>query len=365
MHKVHEILFSPINDFDREAFILNYSFLNSTDRKYLKSKILSDKLSPIFLEYLTKNNLLGFIDKKELDQIASQAQRFQIQNLQIVREVVHLSRLFRKENLNPIFLKGVAIIKEYKDLSLRPMVDIDILFKKDEIFVAYDILRKNNFRELRFKSLSKKELIQFSRNVHHLPELVGNSNITIELHHRITKHHDFEECPIAKGIISDLTKIDFFGEKINIPSIEWVITHQLIHFSINSKYNNQLRTFYDLKQIEKNHNIDWKKIFLINENKKIKHAIASSIAVMNENFIISKSFREIKDTFNEYFPIKEDIDFLFNKSIKIHEKNLSSYLFDKVDTFTNLSKTRNIFELLYQIFDWTLFRVNIFFKLKK
>ena len=99
MHKVHEILFSPINDCDREAFILNYSFLNSTDHKYLKSKILSDKLSPIFLEYLTKNNLLGFIDKKELDQIASQAQRFQIQNLQVIREVVYLSRLFRKENI--------------------------------------------------------------------------------------------------------------------------------------------------------------------------------------------------------------------------------------------------------------------------
>ena len=118
MHKVHEILFSPINDFDREAFILNYSFLNSTDRKYLKSKILSDKLSPIFLEYLTKNNLLGFIDKKELEQIASQAQRFQIQNLQIVREVVHLSRLFRKENIEEKVKLNHAIFGN-KDMSLE------------------------------------------------------------------------------------------------------------------------------------------------------------------------------------------------------------------------------------------------------
>ena len=231
MRKVHEILFSPLNNLKRESFIINYSSLSSSDLRYLNKKILSDKLSAIFVEYLTKNNLDSTIIKKDLNQLILQAQRFQIQNLQIIKEVIYLNNLFKEQDLNPIFLKGVAVINEYKDLSLRQMVDIDILFKEDEIFKAYDILKKNDFTELRFESLSKKNLIEFSKNVHHFPELIGNSNISIELHHRITSHNDFEECPITKGIISDSIKIDFFGDEINIPSLEWVITHQLIHFS--------------------------------------------------------------------------------------------------------------------------------------
>ncbi len=365
MLNLHEILFSPINDLSRERFIKNYSNLSLFDKKYINRKIISDKLSPIFLEYLIKKNLESTFDKKGLDNIIFQAQRFKIQNLQIIKEVIYLNELFKKENLHPVFLKGVAILNEYKDLSLRPMVDIDILFKEDEIFKAYDILKKNDYKELRFESLSKRNLLEFSKNVHHLPELIGNSNISIELHHRVTQKYDFKKCPISKSIFSDSIQIDFFGDKINIPSIDWLITHQLIHFSINSKFNNQLRVFYDLKQIEDNYDINWKSILSNDKNKKIKRSLLTSIAVINRNFVILKSFRKAKDSSKYYFPDDKTIDFYYNKSLQVYEKNLSNFLIDKVDTLIKIFKMKNIFDIFYQILSWIKFRIHIFFKLKR
>ena len=365
MKKVDEILFSPLNNVDRESFIFNYSSLKFHDIKYLHEKILSDKLSPIFLEYFKNNNLIDVIDEKELKKIIYQAQIFQVQNLQIVKEIIFLSKIFKKANLNPIFLKGSALINEYNDLSSRAMVDIDILFNSDELFDAYNILKKNNFRELRYKSLSEKDLLIFSKNVHHLPELVGDSNISIELHHRLTKFNDFEECPIAESIFSNNRKINFFGENINIPSIEEVITHQLIHFSLNAKYTNQLRTFYDLKQIEENYKIDWFKILSKNKNLKIKKTLTKSLAVINRYSLITNSFNKLRNELSEYFPKDETVDYLVNETLKVHKNSKSNYFFEKIYIFLNLIKSKNIFKVITRLNKWIFFKVRMFFKLKR
>ena len=62
--------------------------------------------------------------------------QFLSQNLEIVKEVLHLDKIFKKYHLSPVFLKCVALMDEYEDLSLRPSYDIDILFKEEEIFKA-------------------------------------------------------------------------------------------------------------------------------------------------------------------------------------------------------------------------------------
>jgi len=365
MKIVQQILFSPLNNVNRESFISNYSSLKYRELKYLHEKILSDKLSPIFLDYFKTKKLLDIIDKKELSQIISQSKRFQIQNLQIVKEIIFLSNLFKKANLNPIFLKGSALINEYNDLSLRPMVDIDILFSRNEIFDAYKILKKNNFRELAYRSLTRKDLLIFSKNVHHLPGLIGDSNISIELHHRLTRINDFEKCPITESIFSNRKKINFFGENINIPSIEEVVIHQLVHFSLNANFNNQLRTFYDLKQIEKNYKIDWPKILSKNNNSKIKQTLSTSLAVINKNSFKTNRFDKLKNDFKEYFPEEKTVDFFYNKTIEVYKSNTSTYILEKIYIFLKIIKSKNIFKLITKINEWMFFRVYMFLKLKR
>lgn len=365
MKRAHQILFSPLNNVKRESFFSNYSSLKPRELKYLHEKILSDKLSPIFLEYFKEKKLLNVIDKKELSKIINQSKRFQIQNLQIVKEIIFLSKLFKKASLNPIFLKGSALINEYDDLSLRPMVDIDILFDKNEIFDAYKILKKNNFKELAYKSLSSKDLLIFSKNVHHLPELIGDSNISIELHHRLTKINDFEKCPIKESIFTNFKKINFFGENISIPSIEEVVIHQLVHFSLNANYNNQLRTFYDLKQIEENYKIDWFKILSKNNNLKIKQTLSTSLAVININSFKTNRFDELKKDFKEYFPDDKTVDFLYNRILEVYKSNTSTYILEKVYIFLNLIKSNNMFDFIFKLNKWIFFKVRMFLKLKR
>lgn len=64
---------------------------------------------------------------------------------QVLQEVLGL---FQQEGLTPIVIKGAALCGTlYADPSLRPMRDIDILFRIDEADTAQDLLRENGFKQ--------------------------------------------------------------------------------------------------------------------------------------------------------------------------------------------------------------------------
>ena len=357
MNKVHKILFSPITDLDRKIFVETFSDLNFEEKKYLLEKILSDKISPIFYNYLKNNNLDHLFVDEFRNKINNQVKRFQIQNFEVVREVVYLNKLFRKNSLNPIFIKGVAIINNYDDISLRPMVDIDIFFQKDEIFKAYSLLKKNEFKELRFKSLSSKSLLRFSNYMHQLPELVGKSNISVELHHRLTIRKDFEYCPLVKKINSSKKSIDFFGEEIFVPKTDFILLHQLIHFSLNSNFENQLRIFSDIKQIEKNNIIDWDKIINNFEEVKIKKALCLSLGILNFDFNLSNNYKNFKKNNIRYFPKRNKVIHKKIQSLKIkNERNFINNILHKLNVLVSTFKSRSFLKFLSLLIDWVMFK---------
>jgi len=365
MNLTDRLLLAPINNLNGEDFRESFQKIKSSDRKFFFEKIIYDKYSPIFLNYINNYKLEDLFKEKELNELKNQSKRFQIQNLQIIKEIIYLNQLLRKEKLNPIFLKGSAIFNEYEDVSLRPMVDIDILIEEDRVFNAYHILKNNNFNELRFKSHSLKDLERFSRHVHHLPELVGSSGISIELHHRVTQKKEFENCPLSEKIVFNKRCIDFFGEKINVPSIDDMIVHQLIHFSLNSKFIGQLRIFSDLKQIEKNHKVDWYKIFNDNKNKDIRRAISLSLEILNYNFPLTNNFNNIKHDYKRYFPNKKSFSLKYNEFLKIKKNQLPDKAIYKMRVFISLIKKKKFSEFLSLIIDWIIFKLISIFKLKK
>ena len=65
---------------------------------------------------------------------------------------------------------------EYDDISLRPLVDIDILFEREEIFSAYQVLKENNYQGL-FINYPRKYLETYIESNHHLLRLTTQSNI--------------------------------------------------------------------------------------------------------------------------------------------------------------------------------------------
>lgn len=286
-------------------FASSYKNLKNIDREYFHTIIHENKIAPIFIKYINNKGISDFICKAFYEKHKTQLKRYQIQSLQVINEIHEINRLFEKEGLTCIYLKGIAIQKDYEDISLRPMVDIDILFKKEDLLRAYEVLHKNNFLSLnQEKYLDKNNINDFCRRFHHI-HVITKNNISIELHHRVTKPQDFKNCPISKSFFEDFKSIDYFHEKINIPSIKNIIIHSLCHFSINSSFKKLLRTLIDIERISLNHKICWEEIIIKYDNLKIRKSIALSLELIELNKGNIQDLDKLRILFKKYFPRKE------------------------------------------------------------
>jgi hypothetical protein len=121
----------------------------------------------------------------------------------------------------------------------------------------------------------------------------------------LQESNDFINCPISQSFFDDFQSIDYFHEKINIPSIENIIIHSLCHFSINSSFTKLLRTLFDIKRISANHEIKWQEIILKYNDVKIRKGISLSLELISLNKGTIKNLDESRLLLKEYFPNKK------------------------------------------------------------
>lgn len=344
MNTSENILLAPLYNLDFEDFKKSFSNISVQDRKKILKTIKSNKYSPLFLKYLSEKKMYELFTKDEIDLFKAQNKRFQIQNLEIVKEVLIIDKIFKKNNLNPVYLKGVGLLNEFEDISLRPSYDIDILFSQEEVYEAYKLLKDNGYKEFRATSKSENHLKDYAKKHHHFPELFRKTNIMIEIHHRVTSPKDFDICPLSDQILKNKIMFNFYGINIYKPKINYLLTHLILHFSIQNLFKNQIRIFFDIYQIEKNYNIDWSEVFSSINNLKVKKAMLLSLGVLNHNHKLTNNFELIKNKHSEIFPKSEIIQACFHRTLRINAANLP------IKRLQVISRTENYFDYLIAIF---------------
>jgi len=327
---MHNLMQELINEGDGSCFKKVFLELEPKERGRFEDIILENKLSTIFLRFLNKNNIIDLIDKSFFDKCVLQKNRFQLHSLEIIKEVRLINEMFESEGLTPIYLKGISMQKEYEDIALRPLVDIDILFNKSELLKAYKILHKSNLLASDQEMfIDENNLDDYCISNYDIGVKTKN-NISVELHHRVTvnnEHIKLINCPISNCFFDDFRTINYYGTCINIPSVENMIIHQLCHFSINSDFRKLLRTLVDIKKITSNYNLDWNKIILKYKNVKIRKSLCLSLDLMNLNKIYIKDFNEIKDRFYKQFPNQEILNLAQQKLFHSYDEKIKGEAF--------------------------------------
>ena len=308
---IHSLIQEIINSGDGSYFRNVFKDLKHDTRNSFEEIILENKLSSIFLTFIYKNKLSDFIDNGDFFKNCSfQKKRFQLHSLEIIKEVHLINSLFKREGLTPIYLKGIAMQNEYEDIALRPLSDVDILFKKSELLRAYQILHENNLLSSKENQyIDENNIAHYCQSFHHI-EVKTKNNISLELHHRVTKANDvdFLNCPLSSHFFNDFRTINYYGAKINIPSIENTIIHQLCHLCINTDFCRLLLTLTDINKLIGNYEIDWKKVISKYENKKIRKSLCLSLDLFYLNKVLDDGFHIIKKEFSEYFPEKKVLE---------------------------------------------------------
>ena len=165
-------------------------------------------------------------------------------NLELVKEVNEISKLFKSNNIDHVFLKGAALVSSiYKDsLGIRMVGDIDILINNDQILKAKSLMEDYGYK---FKD---RPFLPFEDYMH-LDRMINNKKIfAVELHLTISDKIKFD-C--YKFINSKK-----FLNNIFIPNANDLLYHTIINYQLNDygsiKARFHFRTLFDVVNISNN-----------------------------------------------------------------------------------------------------------------
>ena len=105
-------------------------------------KIINESRLEIYLYNFFKKNYLDYSKINEFSSIKKNSELYSAQSISIVVSTIQLNKILNNAKIEFIFLKGAHLLtRYYKDLSLRPTRDIDILVKPSDIEKVINILK--------------------------------------------------------------------------------------------------------------------------------------------------------------------------------------------------------------------------------
>lgn len=168
-------------------------------------------------------------------------------------EIKSLLKILSDNKIDVILLKGAYIAERfYEKPALRPMCDIDILVRKENIDKIFDILLKKEYTTE----------IKHDR-AFHLPVYTKN-NILIEVHWDISPHLYFswkKSMPMNK-LFDNTLKEELFGMEILMFPVEYVIVY-LCDKVIRDNFRGMLLLLYDIALIINKSTIDWNNLIAV------------------------------------------------------------------------------------------------------
>lgn len=226
----------------------------------LKSNGLLDLFPKDFVEFIKEINLLN-----------------KYRNEHLLNELDFFNQLFKKNNIDFVFLKGAALISHsyFEDISDRMLGDIDILVSKNDFKKSIKLLK-----ELGYNS---KNNHQFFNKIH-FPRLVHKDRVfCVEIHEELVRHNQIKLLPPDKVLKNKIKS----NREYPIPCEKDLLLHSIYNYQINdhgSLYcQHNFRNLYDSFRIIKKEKINTE---LLPKNKIInRYFIIASI--YSENFIIS------------------------------------------------------------------------------
>jgi hypothetical protein len=216
--------------------------------------VLSENLGPWFHKCLCDRVDVG-INSDVLNRLRRDYRSSAIANL--YREVAlrNLLAVFNSRCIATILLKGAYLGRfVYKDPSLRPMLDIDILVSEDHFEQAGQELER-----LKYKLVFEPK--EYEESLLKLPKVYGlSAPVTqfVDLHRGI-QSMDYYRFP-SSILWGDAVQREFCGHRVFYLSAELNFIHLVIH-ALNHRAG--LRDWLDLIALIRSTNLDWERLIVL------------------------------------------------------------------------------------------------------
>lgn len=212
----------------------------------------------------------------------------------LLQEAHEISELFNKENIDHVFIKGIALLggHVFEDPAERMIGDMDILVAENELRTAFDLLIKHGYTDTISSNFVRKKFRHLPRQVS--PQKFG----AVELHSEILIH-EFKNLINLELVLKNKQKV----QGISIPTIEDSIKIAILALQVNdnaySKVFLSFKTIYDCLALNLNsHPILKKRLSL----QKHSHSFLLISSVFFKDLLPSE--KNYKSPYLRYFLFK-------------------------------------------------------------
>ncbi len=182
-----------------------------------------NSLIPLFYHHLAFHELTPSLPHGQFKKLKNIREQLTFRNLKILNTFKQLHDSLNRHNIEHVTLKGAVLADLlYKDIGLRPMVDIDILIHPNDIPTIEIIMNQWNAKSL------KGGDINFIRNKHrHIPGFIHNG-VLIEFHTHIVDEYSMEQIN-ADILWKNTVSYTLYNIPVQILNKEWLLYSLCVH----------------------------------------------------------------------------------------------------------------------------------------
>jgi hypothetical protein len=297
--------FNAVSLLKDDLKLAQFMSMNSNERKDF-FKIINKSRLEIYLYNFFKKHDLNSSKINEFDSIKKRSELYSVQSISIVLSTIQLNQILNNTKIEFIFLKGAHLLtKFYKDYSLRPTRDIDILVKPNDIGKVINTLLESGYKFE--KSFNKQYFKSNSQYGYDIPGILDPNGIRIEVHHGIESKVHNKKCKFSLEFYKNKKNYKLSSHDAYFLCDEDLIMHLIYHATKKQGPDVGLIFILDLKQIFSNTILDLKE--LIKKSKQYN--------IYPEFVYVIKIF----DTFFDLDSIKELNQMI---DIKINKRTFNS-----------------------------------------
>jgi hypothetical protein len=224
----------------------------ANDWRLFADEAIRFQLGPVLFKRLKTDCAESAIPEEILKDLQFEYLRSYAKSARLYREVAKIMRAFHAQTLPVIVLKGACLAEiVYMDIALRPMGDVDLLVRKDDLGAADRALRDLGYRGLDFVEMSPDDMNEF----HYRHDQTG---LMVEIHWDLVS--PIYPFPIdSNSLWKAAVPQKISGADALILGPEDLLLHICLHSSIHM-YAAGLRDIYDIAKIIEHQalSIDWK-----------------------------------------------------------------------------------------------------------
>jgi hypothetical protein len=247
-------------------------------------------------------------------------------NIRLYHQLAGIISLLNGNGISVILLKGAHLARYvYGNLGLRPMADIDLLAKKNDLIRIHELLIKHGYK-------NSSDDRSYSK---HLAPYFKPGSVSIEVHFNITTP-PFSDCFDVEEFWSRSQKYNLDGVEVLTLSPEDILLHMCIHTCVHHSFDNGLIPFLDIIGIIEHYDekLNWDVFFNRSREWKTENCVSLMFSLTRKLFgleNIEQFIDEMKTDppFLEALKVAEEMIFRRNDAGVVHVSPSVARLFDR------------------------------------